>query len=78
MATIPEYDAQMVRARRNFALCVIMIQGPRDGILFTAVEVEWRAKANKLQLTIITAECAAEIGCYDFAHDLLKKENEPT
>jgi hypothetical protein len=75
-----EYDALLARARRNFALCVLQIQGSScpAGISPSAWWQRWRAKADALKVAIDTAELLDLTGQRSAACELLRKENEPT
>lgn len=73
-----EYRTEFRRAQRRFALCVIQIQSTHNALVYRAMETEWRAKANRLQYTIVTAQGMAANGFYVRATELLQKENEPT
>ena len=78
---VTDYEHQLARARRNFALCVLQIQAPSiDPAADEAVRREWRKKADRLKGAIAVASTITFM-CGDMvvarASDILKQENEP-
>jgi hypothetical protein len=66
------YQVLLSRARRNFALCVMMMQGMPLGAPATP---HWRKKADKLQFAINAASGLASGGDLAQACEILAREN---
>jgi hypothetical protein len=78
MSSVTDYQSQLTRARRNFALCVLQIQaGGHQVAAAEAIRHEWRVKADRLQSAILYAKTMEESGAHVGACQLLKQENEP-